>query len=257
MKYALGKHDARPGAVQFDLAKYLPTLPIPPHAFGHEALVPSWGMLANGPDDSEPDITPVGDCVIAGGLHETMLWNAEAGTSVHVDSKAAIANYSAITGYNPDDPNSDRGTDMEHAARYRRRTGLIDADGKRHKIGAYLALRPGDVNQLWTALYCFGAVGIGLQLPESAEQQFEAGHVLDYVPGSPIAGGHYVSAVARRGFIGIVTWGRIAWMTPRFLQEYCDEAIVYLSPEMLHEGVSIDGFDQKTLVGDLSQLKAS
>jgi hypothetical protein len=248
MAHRLGKAPARPNSVQLALSTYLPKLPEPPHTFGHEKLVSSYPMLAN---------DRIGCCVIAGGLHETQLWAAEGGKTVAVDDQAAIANYSAITGYNPEDPSTDQGTDMEAAAKYRRKVGLLDAHGKRHKIGAYLALNPGDIHQLYTAMWIFGAVGIGIEFPSSAMDQFNAGHVWDVVPGASIEGGHYVSAVARRGFIEVITWGQTVKVTPRFFQKYCDEAIVYLSPEMLTHGKTPEGFDLTALQNDLTQLGKS
>jgi hypothetical protein len=62
----------------------------------------------------------VGDCVLAGGGHETMLWNREAGKTVPFTAANSIKDYSAITGYAPADPSSDKGTDMEIADAYNR-----------------------------------------------------------------------------------------------------------------------------------------
>src|SRR3954454_20075859 len=106
----LGKLPARKDAVRLKLRDYLDTtvLPKPPKDFGHEDLVPgAWGMLGN---------SAVGDCVLAGAAHETMLWNAEAGKTVTFDDKSVLSDYSVITGYNPAEPNSDHGTDMQVAA---------------------------------------------------------------------------------------------------------------------------------------------
>ena len=130
----LGKKPARPGAVKLKLAKYLvkPKLPTPPKVFGHEALIgPNWEMLGN---------DQYGDCVWAGAAHETMLWNKEAARAVTFNNQSVLKDYSAVTGFNPNDPNTDQGTDMQVAASYRRKTGVLDANGKRHKVIAYLAL---------------------------------------------------------------------------------------------------------------------
>lgn len=163
----LGKKPAS-NQVKFKLSNFIDPSVFPkvPAVFGHENSVVDWQVLAN---DS------VGDCVIAGGAHETMLWNASCGKKVLFDDKAVLSDYSAITGYNPADPNTDQGTDMKAAASYRRTTGLIDASGNRHKIAAYLAITPGDIKEHYIAMYLFGAIGIGILFPDYAMDQFSQG----------------------------------------------------------------------------------
>ena len=248
MTLRLGKTPARLGAVTFKLTDYLTTLPTPPANFGHEGLVSSWGMLGN---------DAVGDCVLAGGAHETEMWCDEGGTSAPFTAASVLSDYSAITGYDPSDPSTDKGTDMQAAASYRRKTGLLDANGNRHKVGAYLSITPGNVHEHLTALYLFGAVGVGLTLPESAMTQFGKGLYWSYNSRSPVAGGHYVPLVAKRGtHLVCVTWGRLQSMTQRFFSACNDESIVYLSPEMLNgQGKSPEGFNLAQLNADLAALK--
>jgi hypothetical protein len=142
----LGKKPARPGAVKFKLANYLEKLklPTPPKVFGHEGLIgANWEMLGN---------DQYGDCVWAGAAHETMLWNKEAARTVTFNNQSVLKDYSAVTGFNPNDPNTDQGTDMQVAASYRRKTGVRDAAGKRHKVIAYLALTT-EIQINWRSLF--------------------------------------------------------------------------------------------------------
>jgi hypothetical protein len=137
----LGKKPARPGAVTFKLTNYLlkSKLPMPPKVFGHEDLIgANWEMLGN---------DHYGDCVWAGAAHETMLWNKEADRTITFSNESVLKDYSAVTGFNKTDPNSDQGIDVEVAASYRRKTGVLDAQGKRHKVIAYLALTTGNPDQ--------------------------------------------------------------------------------------------------------------
>ena len=243
----LGKTEARPDAVSFKLADYLVSMPKPPAYFGHEAMVKNWGMLGN---DS------VGDCVLAGGAHETEVWCAEGGKLVSFSPRSVISDYSAITGYDPSDPSSDKGTDLQVAASYRRKTGLLDANGKRHRVGAYLALTPGNWAQHLQALYLFGAVGIGIRFPRSAMDQFNAGKYWSLNKTSPIEGGHYVPLVAKRGaHLVCVTWGKLQPMTQAFFQYFNDESLVYVSAEMLNgQGKSPEGLNLVQLSADLNAL---
>lgn len=252
----MGKKDARPGAVKLRLSTYLNKSVIPaiPPAFGHAKKVANWGMLAN---------DTVGDCAIAGAFHETMLWCAEGGKPINVTDRAVLDTYSSVTGYDPSqtDPATgenptDQGTDPAEFAEIRRTQGILDADGNLHTIGAYLALDQGSLAQLGAAMYLFSAVGIGVQLPESAQEQFQAGEAWTPVSGSPIEGGHYVSGVSRDhdGNLAVVTWGALQWMTGSFYRQYNDESLVYLSEEFLNAGVSPEGFNLAQLQADLADI---
>ena len=210
-------------------------------------------MNGNGPDDTVfPGFQGAGDCVFAGGGHETMLWNIMAARTVTITGRQSIKDYSAVTGYNPTTGANDNGTDVRQALHYRAKTGLLDATGARHKIGAYLALEPGNWQHLLEAMYLFGAAGIGFQFPASAMDQFNAGKPWSVVSRSTIEGGHYVPLVADRVNIVCVTWAKLQQMTRAFYVKYCDEAWAILSPEIIGStGKTLDGFDLATLQADL------
>ena len=258
--YKLGKKPASYDRHDLQFVYYR-TGVLPPHptVFGHENLIgaTAWGMLGNGPDGTvSPGFHGAGDCVFAGGDHETMLWTLEGGNPASFTGANAISDYSAVTGYNPDNPDSDQGTDVRVALKYRQNTGLIDAAGNRHKIGIYLALEPGNTDHLLEALFLFGSVGIGIQFPDSAMDQFGSGKPWSVVHGAKIEGGHYVPLVAERGNLVCVTWGRIQQLTLQFYMRYCDEAWAILSPEMLNADKSPEGFDLAQLQADLNALRA-
>lgn len=222
-------------------------LPTPPVRFGHGTLFSNWGMLGN---------DQYGDCVFAGGAHEVMLTNKLAGRVVLFDDKHVLADYGAVTGFTPDNPDSDQGTDVRVALGYRRRTGLADSKGARHKIGAYVSIQPRNWDELMQAVYVFSAVGIGFEFPASAMTQFNRGLPWDVVPGSPIEGGHYVPVVGRssRSTAGVVTWGRRQGMTRAFYETYNDEAWAIVFPEELRNGVTERGMDLSQLQHALAAL---
>jgi hypothetical protein len=204
--FKLGKRPARPWQAlgkKFRLGTYLAEpamLPTPPQVFGHQNLVAQWDMLAN---------DRYGCCVWAGAAHETMLFAEEAGNTVAFTNDGVLSDYAAVTGFDPNNPSTDRGTDLQNAAAYRRKTGIIDAAGKRHTVAAYLALDPGNTDHLLMAAYLFSAAGIGLSLPSSAIDQSKKGETWDVVTGSPSEGGHYVPLVGRLadGTLVGVSWG--------------------------------------------------
>ena len=244
--YRLGKTPARIDSIKLKLSTYA-TLPTPPTKYGHEGLVNlPWQILGN---------DKYGDCVWAGADHETMLFNKEAGVDINFSDQTALSDYSACTGFNPNDPNTDQGTDMQVAASYRLKTGIVDSSGVRHKVGAYLAITPGNKEELKQAISTFSNVGIGIQFPASAMDQFNEGKNWTVVKNSQIEGGHYIPAVGYDSrYVYIVTWGKLIKASWGFIMKYCDEAVVYLSPEMLTGGVSLDGFNLTQLQTDLKEL---
>lgn len=232
--------------LRFQSYRLTSALPKHPAVFGHETLVRSWGMLGN---------DRYGDCVFAGAAHETMLWNAMGGKRTDFNDRVVLSDYSALTGFNPADPATDQGTDMRAAAKYRQKTGVIDCKGVRHKIGAYVFLDPKNLEQMTEAMWLFGAVALGMQMPDSAMDQYDKGKPWDVVKGAKVEGGHYVPGVALRGGnISVVTWAKLQPVTPAFLKQYCYVAIAYLSEEMLTNGKSLEGFDLATLKSNLAAL---
>lgn len=246
MNYKLGKTPARPGAVSFKLKTYLTALPKPPTSYLESKYYPNlWGMLGN--DD-------YGDCVWAGAGHETMFWNNEATVNVIITPANSLSDYSAVTGFNAKDPNTDQGTDMQLAAKYRQNTGIVDAQGKRHKVAAYLALDVANETELKQAISTFGVVGLGINFPNSAMTQFNAGKPWSVVKSS-VEGGHYVPAVGYDSkYVYVITWGKIQKMTWGFFKKYNDESLVYLSQEMLKNGVSVGNLNVAQLETDLKAL---
>ena len=248
----LGKAPAAPRPTDFKFSEFAATISLPtvPSRFGHGNAYSDWGMLGN---------DRYGDCVWAGAAHEHMLINKVVrGIDVPFDDQSVLSDYSAATGFDPSDPQTDNGTDVHEALSYRRKTGIVDAAGTRHQIGAYVSLDPKSWQHLEQATYIFGAVGIGLEFPSSAMDQFHAGEPWDYVPGSSPDGGHYVPVVGSThaaDHATAVTWGKHQPFTQAFYEHYNDEAWVYITNEELRgDGTGLHGFDLEKLNAFLSAL---
>ncbi len=252
MLLKLGKTPARPGAVSFKFGAFFDRrkLPTPPRRFGHEKIGQPWGMFAN--DERSC-------CVFAGGAHETMVWRHEGGAQVQFNDDDVLADYAAVTGFDPAKPETDQGTDMVQAASYRRKTGLVDAAGVRHKIESYVALKTGDVDDLALATYLTGATGVGLRFPDSAWDQFDAQQRWTVINGAKASGGHYVPCIGRNsaGDFMVITWGRIQAMSPEFYSKYSDEALAYVSLETMRGNVTPEGFDAASLTKAIAGLASA
>ena len=250
LHFKLGKTAARPEAIKLKFSTYAVALPKAPATGGHMDLMSNalWGVLGN---------DKYGCCVWAGAAHETMLWNEEAKVGTAFTLVQVLGDYTAVTGFNPNNPATDGGTDMQVAAKYRQDTGVLDVNGKRHKVGAYLALDKSNKQEIMQAIYIFSAVGIGIQFPGSAMDQFNAGKDWTVVKGAKIEGGHYVPGISYdQNFVYVVTWGKLIRVSWAFIKKYMDEGVVYLSEEMLTGGVSLEGFNLAQLQADLQAIKS-
>lgn len=252
--YKLGmKIGAPPPILKFGTYFNAQNLPPVPVKIGRPWLIRpgDWGMLGN---------DTVGDCVLAGGAHETMMLCADAGAQIPFFTPGdALADYSAITGYVPGDESTDQGTDPAEAAKYRRTVGLLDASGARHRIDVYADLRTSDLRQLALAVSLFGIAGVGVDLPDTAMNQFNNEEPWELAPGAKSLGGHYVPCIGRntKGLFLFVTWGKIQAATAQWVRKYMVSGLVYFSRERLNaKGLSPQGFDLAKLNSDFAAVTA-
>jgi len=256
MIYKRGKKPSRPLPAKAFLFKSVfnpAKLPTPPIRFGHQGLMGKepWHMLGN---------DEYGNCVWAAKAHMQYLWSLLGENErVRITTADVLSDYAAQTGFSADNPDSDQGTDMQAAAEYHRLVGIRDARNIRHKVFAYVALEHGNVNQLALATYLFGAVEIGLSLPDDCDDLFEAGKVWKVSDSKP-SGGHTVTIVGRdeHGNFIAVTWGKLQHIEPAFIAKYMDEGYAFLNSEILNlKGLSAEAYDKVALTRMLSQVCTS
>ena len=204
-----------------------------------------WGMLGN---------NKVGNCTIAAMLHLIMGWQevANAGTPVSFTEQEAIDLYSAITGYNPNDPNTDQGANETDVLNYWKSTGALG-----HKIAGYVSLDISNIEMVKAAIYLFGGVYIGFSVPEYI-MEIPNGGSWSQKPGADvnIEGGHaiYLPGYGRDGATG-VSWGTTYTFNWDFWHTYVDEAYAIVSTDWIEQsGKSPSGVDMNGLIADLSQV---
>ena len=132
---------------------------------------------------------------------------------------------------------------------------MRDAQGIRHRIKAYVELE--NVNEILQAVYLFGAAGVGIQMPESAEKQFDEHVPWTVIPGDVRQYGHYVPCVGRNshGHLVFVTWGRLQAATPEWVSTYLLQGVGYLSREYLKDsGLTPELLDEAKLDMHLAAL---
>lgn len=253
----LGKHPATTDKRDLQFHKYVDTdkididKPPPAKDLGHADRMPEPRlMLGNGPDDTvAKGFGGAGDCVFACITNYLRLaWNISGKSLFPATGKQAIQAYSEVTGYVVGDDSTDQGTNMRDAMNWWRKTGYADANGKRHKIGAYAAIDPSNINHLLWALYLIDeGVPLGIQFPASAMDQFDAGKPWTVVPNSPIDGGH---AILLDAMFKVESWARDVPTAQPFLNKYCDEAYFVVDVDGLVNGKTLEGIDSKQLLSD-------
>ena len=234
------------------LADYIKAeLANPPAAISRPHPSFQWGMLAN---------DKLGDCVIAMMLHSIEDFHLDAGTTPPAfTDQDAITIYSAITGYNPADPSSDKGTDENLAMTYWERPGLKTTDNGTHTIVATVAVDPSNLNECRIAIDEFVDLQIGIALPLSAQGQTEWTVVGDGKTGSSAPGSWGGHGIPYREYdaetFKCVTWGAELLLTTPFHQDYAQEAHVVVTQEMLDkQGVGPSGVAWDELIADIKAL---
>ena len=256
----LGKRAPRLDKRTLKLSDYVtPALPDPPIRAGYIEKVPSWPMYLN---------DELGDCVIAAAGHMIEQWTAYADTEVRLTDADILKGYEQVGGYVPGDPNTDNGCDMLSALKHWRKQGFGG-----HKIAGFVSVNPLNQKEVEQAVYLFGNVYTGLQLPLSAQSPTHTGAegkpcwsvspVGTFGDGSPGSwGGHCVPILGYSndpaGYPGtmVVTWGALYDMTWKFIRDYVDEMWAVLSPDWIAKcGDAPNGFDAAQLQLDLLAIQ--
>ena len=230
----LGRLPSDPHAPKLRLKHFLdaPYTGTVPDVVDYLTGVGTWPMYRN--DD-------LGDCTAAAAGHilEAVTHYGQ-GTTIAVSDSDVTKFYSGSTGYKPSDPSSDQGGDMLTVLKYWAKTGLAG-----HKIAAYFAVDPSDFDEMRAALYLFGNLYIGLELPANAETAFDHGQAWDVVKGAKNLGGHCVNVqkIVKGGNLTVVTWGGTVEMTPAFWNKYVDEPYAVVSQEWVKNGATPEGLD--------------
>ena len=242
----LGKLAPKPDRRTLRLEKYLPDdLPIPAAvdwSVGHERFY--WGQLGN---------DQYGDCTCAAACHQTDTWRLATWREPVATTQDALTAYSAISGFDPTDPSTDRGAQMLDALKYWRNVGISG-----RKIEAFTQCTHGMLSH---AIALFGGAYIGLALPKTAQDQ-EIWRPVSTKDGSDAPwswGGHAVNVVAYdpTGVV-LVTWGERKRATWDFVYEYCDEAYAEVSSVWappVASGPAPGGLDMDQLLVDLERVQ--
>lgn len=240
-KLAPKRHLKLPSLGDFlDKATTWPVVPAQGWEFAVNAS--DWGMLGN---------DNFGCCGEAGIMHLVQAQSANAGNALHSTTDQTLALYSAVTGFNPDDPSTDQGTVLTDLLSYIQKNGLemFDSTGKAVtvEIVGYASLDISSISQMRYASYALGGTYLGINCPGQCESDLSN---WNFGPGLPIAGGHCIPRVGEGTAGGeIVSWGAVIPFSNEFWASYGDEGYVVLTKAFLNaQGKSPSGLDLDGLV---------
>jgi hypothetical protein len=203
----------------------------------------NWEMLGN---------DQYGDCVEADDGHYLMLRTANSGKIVIPTAEQVLELYSAETGFNPNDPNTDQGTAETSDCVFMVQNGFLG-----HKADATASVDPLTLDHVRWCIQLFGGIKFGVNLPQSAMYQFNAGQEWTVLANDGgILGGHDVLGVQYdTSVFYVVTWGKLQRVAPAWLTKYADEAHALLFADWIKaNGNAPNGFDLQTLLDDLGDV---
>lgn len=221
-------------------------LPPAPDHIDYMGATQNFGMYMN---------DQLGCCTIAGALHLTQFWSLMVHGTIPIVPDAIVTQYySKWDGYVPGDNSTDNGgVELDVLTDWKAQTlnGI--------ELAAFVSVDYTDRDEVQQALWLFGGLYIGVELPVSAQSQVVwdavGGH--DGKPGS--WGGHCVAVGRgdRHGNLTCVTWGAPKDMTQAFWDKYVDECYALLSPAWIaaQGGTAPNGFNMEQLTADLACIR--
>jgi hypothetical protein len=218
--------------------------PVIPPSVDWDYKFKAWTMAGN---------DTIGDCTVAAIAHMVMLWTAFTGTMVRPTRDQVVQVYSEITGYNGD-PATDNGAAITDVLDYWQRKGIAG-----HKIDGWVQIDHTNIQQVKQAIYVFGAVNLGFNVPDSAMIQNSQGQDWSVVPNDGgIDGGHSVPVFDfTPANWDCATWGMNQRGTWPFWMKYGDEAYAPLSLDWLYKsGIAPSHLNLAQLRADLKAQAA-
>jgi hypothetical protein len=150
-----------------------------------------------------------------------------------------LASYSQVTGFNPDDPSTDHGSDLQTNLAWFKNTGAVTGmQGEtRHKIAGYLEVDCRNPSDMARLLYECGGLYIGMNIPQYImPPDGSPPAVWDVNPSADntIIGGHCVGLTGKDpGGFWFLSWATKFYMTLAFVAQFMDEAYAIFDREFL------------------------
>ncbi len=199
-------------------------------------------------------------CTIAGPGHMMQAWAAMRGEQLEIPDVSIERAYSAICGYVPGRPETDRGGLIINALTHLRQVGLELADGTHARIGGFARVDMRDRYEVRAAINCFGGIIVGADLPRRITSQrrwqlpLVENRTSDDRPRS--LGGHcYLHLRSDRKTRVVLPWTQLIDADHDHEEFYVDEGWVVIDAEVVAgRRPSPAGFSVVRLLENLDQI---
>ena len=203
-----------------------------------------WGMMEN---------WNLSDCTCAAAGHMIECWTANAKKENIIRDKAILKAFIALSGYDPTTGKNDNPIYLSDAMNYWRKKGIGG-----HKIRAYATIQYKNHDLVKAAVYLFGGIYVGLNLPNTIKGQ-EVWELMpgrltgDNAPGS--FGGHAVTVLAYdTKYLTCISWGKKKKISWEFWDAYCDELYAIVTEDFIADNKNPIGINLAKLAADLLAL---
>jgi hypothetical protein len=229
------------------LSRYLTgQVPDHPAAADYLSRLTGWQMLGN---------DQYGDCVPVTWANTRRLVTAVLATENYPGQDQVFALYKT---QNPNFPADDNGMDIQTCLEYLAYTGGPDGV----KAVGFASVDYTNPDEVKAAIAIFGSVWTGINVQQAQQQQFSQGQPWDWVPGSPLDGGHSIITGGygnpRAGQLGgdedFITWAQETSFTDNYWANGVEEAWVVIWPEHLGSKEFTDGMDLATFAADYTAI---
>lgn len=216
--YKLGKLPKKFDKRNLKLSNYLKEKVEFPKYLDWTKGVTQWGMMSN-------DVLGCCTCSTAG--HKIQGWTLnDAMSMITLSNNDIVKAYMEVSGYDGT-PQTDNGAYVLDLLKYWKNVGIGG-----HKIDAFVEVDVKNIDLIKTAIYLFGSVYTGIELPLSCQNQLIwdvpwYGTWFNGAKGS--WGGHALSLHGYGNNLIGVTWAKRQMITERFFSFYGSEAYAVLS----------------------------
>jgi hypothetical protein len=194
----------------------------------------------------------VGDCTIADAVHSSQVWSSITHEPwAYCGDAATVSEYYKLTG------GQDTGLVISQLLASWHANGLGPVA---HRITAYAQVHYANLVEVRQAVDWYGTCRIGVNLPQAAMDEFNAGKPWDLTgtaADDEIIGGHDVPIVGYDSELYVVTWGRIQPVTLRWFQRYVEEAWAIVPANFMPRHGDGRGINVAQLIADCTKLSAA
>jgi hypothetical protein len=249
-RFKLGKHAPKFHAKTLFFHKYFVAVPPAPKVSYYDLRLrqSDWGMLGN---------DAVGDCAIAAPCHQIILSNSYTRATKNPTLNDTFRMYSDVSGYDPSqtDTNGNNSTDVGCAM-----TDVWDYLMKKGVILGWVSVNWNNLEHVRAAINIFGGLQRGVQLPQSAMDQYNSNQNWDVVADDGgILGGHAIfdTGYHPNPLFPTVTWGRALMKTLPWDLKYTDElyALIFKSWLTVKSQMSPSHLNFTALQNDLQAIQ--